>query len=301
MAQSIYSSFVREGGEYALLVRARYRSALAINNIGVGLLEKKCYAQAASVLKGATSLMNHVLNAGCDEDHSENAVEVSGGGEDLVNEAMQQLAHPQAFGTTVLPLKVLTRVSGGGLIDDANNDSVATAIQQSVHTGGSLCSSVAFPIRLEDTIPTEGPLLSLQWPSNDLSNSSDSCTGLTLSLQTAAMLHNLGICYLTLSKTDASRREKLLRTSIRLFRKSYGILAKQYNLLHLQAAGCPEWHRVGLPLMFIAVLTTLIKSLQESEEDDKALQLEQNLVQLQATASQMERVHLFSPKSAPSA
>jgi hypothetical protein len=100
-----------------------YRSVIALNNIGVSLLERRCYQQAAETLKDALSLIKAVSTT--QNRHSL---------QETVHTARQRLANPQAVRHEVVHVEVLTNTVSAkamrAILEETScNDSKASAIR----------------------------------------------------------------------------------------------------------------------------------------------------------------------------
>jgi hypothetical protein len=260
--------------QQASLIERCYRSALALNNIGVQLLVLECYMQATETLRDAAAMMQAVLVHTIVGNHGN-----INSGEGLVDLAMQRLAQPKVTKPQVMILDVLTRVEDGTLRNGENQAGSSIATLKCLLEAAP-SSSVAYPIRLEDNILFVEPM---SWVQKRQRNATEV---LNLSSQAAIMLHNLGIAYLCQSKAVKRKADRTLASALHFFKISYKILVKQNNCCSQQkereeagdSLGCHC--SPGLPGLLIAVLCTLIQTLHESLEDEEATKLYETLLQL---------------------
>jgi hypothetical protein len=110
------------------LKRRQVRSAIALSNVGVRLLELQCYAQAVDCLNEATILVG--ANGGST-------------GEDAVNRCLRHLSSPRPASKQVLLFEVLTTTPDGFEQGDAS------ALESVLD--GAPSSFMGFPVRLEDS------------------------------------------------------------------------------------------------------------------------------------------------------
>ena len=104
----------------------------------------------------------------------------------------------------------------------------------------------------------------------------------SLTLQTAIAFHNLGVGYLCQSKANPRRVAHFRKMAIRFFKLSYALLVKQYQST---TSDNHAWKELGMPQLFVVVLTTLIRTLRDAQEHETANQLcptLQNLRQVMA-------------------
>jgi hypothetical protein len=248
--------------QQASLTRRCYLSSVALNNIGVRLIERHCYEQAAETLNDAVTLIKRVLISTDQNGHCDC-------GQGLAQTAMQRLMHAKAEATPAMPLEVFTRTTDGALISDTTQEDFSASVLQS-----PLSSFVAFPVRLEDTMVGE-----------DLR---DATSTRDLSIQVALVLHNLGIALLCQSKTDKANAHKLRSLALRLFRRSYSALVKLHTSWETnRGTGGRE---LGLPCLMIVVLNSLIPTLQKSLHHQKANELYTCLLQLRSYATRRVEV-----------
>jgi len=93
----------------------RYRSAVALNNIAIRLLELNCYSQAVEISYKATRLLKAAaLSSVC------HGMDDTGGGKELTNAALQQLAHCEPWAQLIINMEVLATTTNGLLVQNDN-------------------------------------------------------------------------------------------------------------------------------------------------------------------------------------
>lgn len=241
-------------------MRRRYHSALSLNNMGVHLLESQCYEQAADTLKDSVSLMKSILLY-----HTLHpSPPIREGGEDLVLLARKRIAQPRATRPMAMLLQVFTRIQDGTFeLSSPYYHDPATSSQDNLALSAFLVSIQENVLRAE----------SLLWDENRWGTPSLTCS---LLLQTAIVFHNLGIAYHCQSKTALNARTsaRLRNRALGIFRISYSLLVKQHNS---EGGGAMK---VGMPTLFTVVLKSLIQTLLESNQRDKARRFYETLRRL---------------------
>lgn len=174
------------------MVDETYRSALALNNMAVSMLERNCYEQAASTFKSAVSLVR--CCAGTTEKHE-------GGWSEAIHAARQRHAKPrpdaradQRFQLDTIGITVSTKDLLSMLILNPPGSSSATTLRY---------------IRVEDF---------------------DSDTT-TFEMISAILLYNLGLSYYCLSKTfrnNSADQRKFQHGAARLCRISHSLFCKHH-------------------------------------------------------------------------
>lgn len=117
-------------------ISRQYRSALALNNMGVRLLERHCYTQAVETLRESTLLIKAVLKrATLDSELS-----------DTVQMATKRYAHAKPSARRRIVLQALTL--SNGLLFENSKEGFGSQCTSVLNDAPS--SSVAFPILIED-------------------------------------------------------------------------------------------------------------------------------------------------------
>jgi hypothetical protein len=235
-----------------------YRSAIALNNIGVKLLERRCVSQAVDSLEHALALMQSTSDANrCGEEH--------------VNRALQHLSHPRPVKKAFLLLEVLIVTPEGSLLYGEVPTDVS-ALESVLE--GAPCSHTAFPIRIED------------------------CLEHSDTRQASIVSHNLGIaCFCLYKAIRGSRKaqaaQRFRQASLYFSQESSSSLMSQ--LSHLQQQSCDRQQSESLELhsLCIAVLNSLIHVQRESSLLDQAKESYCVLVQLRAVALEQDDYSLL--------
>lgn len=116
----------------------RQRSATALNNVGVSLLQRRCYVQALEAFECAASLMPDSLV------EAASAVNTN----DLVQKSLQQLTSAKPARREALIIEVLSVTPEGNLTLDSDNNSSRRTVLETVLLDAP-CQSVAHAVRLE--------------------------------------------------------------------------------------------------------------------------------------------------------
>jgi hypothetical protein len=230
----------------------RYRSAVALNNAGVLLLERQCYIQAVDALKHASALLQSTSS------------EVDSG-KIHVTRSLQHLSHPRPARKAVLLMEALISKADGSLVQGELTDA---SVLDSI-LGGAPSSYMTFPIRLEDceSVLEEGNPDSSNFPR-----------------QAAVVSHNLGIALLCRARTVAKHKkltQRLLRGAIRFAQMSLCFWMQQ--LTDLQ----PDRLSPELYCFAIVSLNSLIQVFQENSQRDQAIQCYGVLAQLRFDALEL--------------
>jgi hypothetical protein len=203
-----------------------YNAAIALNNIGVDLLERRCYKQAAITLLDAISVMKAVMRR-------LSASAVSESNDRLAVEAMIQRANRVKARPTPMESKSYYRI-----VNLADNYSDILVEEQ--HDGSS--RETIFPIRIDDV-------------------SYDACSPGCLNdrdIQCAILLHNLGLANLCVAwvSPESSDVEKV----VSVFEMAESIVEKRISEMEdeltLRQAAC----------LNIAILMGLLRSLSCEDE-----------------------------------
>jgi hypothetical protein len=239
-------------------------AAIVLNNIGVDLLERRCYNQALSTLVDATCVMQAVLRR-LSSSESNSSLDV---------EAMIQRANRCRANPAPMESKPYYRIVNfaddysGILVGEDNNDGSA-----------SLRESSIFPLRIYDV-------------------SYDACSPGCLSdpeIQHAILLHNMGLAKLCLYQVAPRKSRTSLKNAIQLFEVSESIVEifsdAMEDQLTLRQAACLK----------MAILFGLLRSLS-SEVDIEYVQL--HLRSLRSALSESEEAYswlIWSTQCAPAA
>lgn len=115
----------------------QYRSALALNNMGVRLLERHCYKQAVETLRESTLLIKAVLKRTALDNEVNNTVQ------------MATKRYSQAKPSTKRNIVLQTLTMSNGFLFENNEEGCGSGACTSV-LDDAPSSSVAFPILIED-------------------------------------------------------------------------------------------------------------------------------------------------------
>ena len=272
----------------------RYRTAVAVNNVGVEMLQRQCYRQAVATFRDAAALMKCIVSNSDENKDSfcsllpAQSLESS---KHPLQHAVRSLTHSKPTKTAALLIEVLTSTQDGTVFHNTTLQSLLKA---------SPSSSKAFPVRIEDD-------LLLEVSACYLPRSPE------LSVQAAMICHNLGLAYLCQSKvTKAARRPRHLRSALYWLQKSHLVLLKRYGTLqpvlhhHLQGdvlevESILSPRTLELPFLIIGVLISLICALYESMQNERALKLYDTLVQLRLDACAVETIRSAWARLSPAA
>jgi len=197
-----------------------YRRAIVLNNIGVSLLERRCFQAASETLKDATAFIKSTLNANSTKTRDSSAA---------VHLARQRLA-------------------------DASNlvhkNSRNEDVQVEVFTNNNLRSKSIQSFSEETATPKKVYAILIEDSHCNGANSKESLT--------AIMLFNLGVAYHSVAKatrTNKSRKgtNQYSNGAMRLFRIAHSLFSKTVTG-HKNSKEVPE----PLHVMALVVLNTLI-------------------------------------------
>jgi hypothetical protein len=213
--------------------RQDYNAAIVLNNIGVDLLERRCYLQALATLLDATNIMQAVLRRLSSSESNVNlAVEA------MLHHANRRIARPTPMESN----------SYYRIVNLADN---YCAILLGEEDNGSLKESI-FPIRIYDV-------------------SYDACSPGCLSdpeMQSAIILHNMGLAYLCLARvTPQSSSSKRF---IQLFAISESIVDKcsaaMEDELTLRQAAC-----LNMAIQLFEMSESIVEKHSAETEDELTL------------------------------
>lgn len=160
----------------------RQRSAIALNNVGVSLLQRRCYVQALEAFECAASLMPDSLVK------SAGAVNAN----DLVQRSLKQLTSAKPARREALIIEVLSVTPEGYLTLDSDHKSSRRTVLERVLLDAP-CASVAHVVRLESHFVPK---------------------------QEAVATHNLAIACLCLAKVLHTTNEKRIQMKKILLEKA---------------------------------------------------------------------------------
>jgi hypothetical protein len=221
-----------------------HRAAIALNNMGVSLLERRAYRQGMETLKDAVFVMKRVLRppsissqglCKTPNDSMSNA-------EAKVHRASKRMASPRPLSSAIS----IDVVSQCATFSHRSNLSGS-----SLH-GGSPSSSLSSPLRIEAT-----DLISLEDRDSDLESS--------------IMLYNFGLAHLCMAKLVKTPM-KLQKVALQLFNMAYSLFAPRCDQ---EGRGIREdvvlLAAATSTLDNIAALLTQIGKYSETNESDHGL------------------------------
>jgi hypothetical protein len=258
----------------------RYRSAIALNNVGVLLLERQCYVQAVETLKHASAM----LQSSASQSSASSSSSRGDSSERHVNRSLQHLSHPRPAKSAVLLMESLLSTSDGSLIQGDSELTDASVLDSILE--GAPSSYMAFPIRLEDCVS----LTNLNSSLNSNKNSNSSLNSNSFCTQDALVSHNLSIALLCTAKSAFEKHNateeltrRLLGGAIRFAQRSLSFWMQQ--LTDNSSSSLSE-----LYCFAIASLNSLIQVLQESSSYavDQAIPCYDLLAQLRCSALEQQ-------------
>ncbi|GAX15332.1 hypothetical protein FisN_8Lh375 [Fistulifera solaris] len=256
----------------------RERCSISLNNVGVSLLQRRCYMQAVEALECAASLMPNSLLDASDKMYTN----------DLLRKNLQYLTTAKPARCEALIIEVLSVTPDGYLTLESDNNSCRRTVLESVFLDAP-CPSVAHAVRLESHYVPK---------------------------QEAIATHNLAIACLCLAKVFPVTNEKRYEMKKLLFEKAtqYARLSATVLLEHWQSSvttsECPalengeenecqdvtEWlnHKIdGSPAknhhgildgITVGVINVFLTTLQETSRTEEAKELYNQLVDFRESA-----------------
>jgi hypothetical protein len=225
-----------------------HRAAIALNNMGVSLLERRAYRQGMETLKDAIFVMKRVLlppsissQGLCKTPNSTSHAETR------VHRASKRMANPQPIPSAISIDVVLQ---------------CATFSRRSCPSGSVLHGGSSSPVRIEAT-----GLSPLRIEATDLiSEDSDS------DLESSIMLYNFGLAHLCMAKV-VKTPIKLQEGALKLFNMSYCVLAPRCD---------QEGHgmREDIVLMAATTLNIIVALLTQMGKYSEANKSDQDLARL---------------------
>lgn len=200
-----------------------YRSAIALNNIGVSLLERGCFEAASETLKDATALIKATLRDG-----------------------------ETSCGNSVTDIEHKVHLARQRLSDAFNKDCTGReSIQVEVFTANNLRSKSIGHFSEEAPPGKVYAILIEDFDSKGANKES----------LTAILLFNLGVAYYSVSKATKSSKSsnkkafgKFSNGALRLFRIAHSLFSKNVSNHNAETNRVPE----PLHVMALVVLSTLI-------------------------------------------
>lgn len=245
-----------------------YHNGIILNNVGVRLLERRCYAQAVDCFEHASAIMNQIAFSTLLTNLSR--------AEEHVNRSMRHLTYPQPSTVAIMIIEVLTTTEEGYLVKGECSAPDFMVLDSVLGDAPTL--HVAYPIRIEiccNPLPVDNSLRKRQ---------------------AAIVSHNLGIAFLCLCKSTSpslknlNKEEQSIRNfSLCLSQRSCTILMQQLWELRWREP-CQNYITASLELarLLIAVLNSLIQVQHEISDYKKALQWHGVLQQIRLLVSEQQ-------------
>jgi hypothetical protein len=253
----------------------RYRSAVAINNIGVRLLERKCYGPAVESFVNAAELMKIIILQNDTAPFSSSRIQAHEGGEDQAHRSMVSLGTTEPAKDAVLHLETLMATIDGAIVSGEMPEALPSHCVTSVMTQAP-SSSVAFPFRIEDNLLLE-----------------DGLQKKNMIVQAAMVWNNLGVACICQSLVDKTNRRTLRRASLHYLKMSFTALESNFGerIMSEDAMTLAGSRTRSMPCLMVAVLNTLLHAYHNSKQIEKARKLYDNLVELRAVAQTLDDSH----------
>jgi hypothetical protein len=246
-----------------------YRGAIALNNIGVSLLERRAYRQAVETLKDAITFMKHVFRPQVVVTPGATFKSSSLNVDARVAAAMERLECPQSSPTLRDPEDLVVQ-------DSLQPSSIRAAALEGIS------SSFTMPIRIEAA-------------------DSDSPENRDPDLESAIMLYNFGIAHLCLSKLSRAGLTKFRDGALKLFNMSYSIISNKNALAGMNTEEIRKLSETRV-LLAIVVLNNLVRVQTEMGKHAEANESYQRLVRLgSAVREQRQGESVDSASAAPAA
>lgn len=227
------------------------RGAIALNNMGVSLLEQKAYSEAMETLKDSVIVMKVAFQQESCTNFRDTGILV----EEKLDRACQRLSTQRLEADPTL-------------IEGLRHDGGFATLQSLVTKQDPILSESLFPVRIEQLDDHE-----------DIENS----------LKTAIIMHNFSIAHFCMSKTPVNDevRARLVEGGLRLASVSYGILSKMMsggkNLLYELIL-----RDTNVFVVAIAVLNSLVQMLIALGSLGEAERCSAKLHQLGALVKQID-------------
>jgi hypothetical protein len=232
------------------------RAAIALNNMGVSLLEQRAYRQGMETLKDAIFVMKRVFRPQS-RNSSLGASSDSMSSIDLkIHRAVQRMANPQP-----VPFAMITDVISHSVASSHSSPLGSILREQSSF------SSFTIPIRIEAA---------------DIDCPEDRDPD----LESAIMLYNFGLAHLCMAKLVKSPM-KLREGALKLFNMAYSIISNKNALSGLSESEMRRFSETRL-LLAVAVLNNVVRVLTEMGKHTEANNSYQRLVRLGTAINELE-------------
>jgi hypothetical protein len=241
-----------------------YRGAIALNNMGVSLLEQRAYRQGMDTLKDAIFVMKRVYRPKSGLLTPTFSLPSTSNVKAKLERAIKRMANPHP---------VPSAWSVGVISHDPTSFYQSTI--DSVLRGGPV-SPFTFPIRIEtvdfDSLEDRDP-----------------------DMESAIMLHNFGIAYLCMSKQRTNSPGKLQEGALKLFNMSYSVISNMNNMSRLSEEQMQQISETRL-LLAVVVLNNVVQVLTDMGKDSEANESYQRLVRLGTAIREMDEPDLVESR-----
>jgi hypothetical protein len=230
------------------------RGAIALNNMGVSLLEQRAYRQGMETLKDAIFVMKRVFRPQSSNSSLGETSDSTNSTDIKIHRAVQRMANLQP-----VPFAMITDVISHGA------GSLPSPLGSILRESSS--SSFTIPIRIEAT---------------DIACPEDRDPD----LESAIVLYNFGIAHLCMAKLAKSPM-KLREGALKLFNMAYSIISNKNALAGLSESEMRRFSETRL-LLAIAVLNNVVRVFTEMGKHTEANNSYQRLVRLGTAINELE-------------
>jgi hypothetical protein len=231
------------------------RAAIALNNMGVSLLERRAYRQGMETLKDAIFVMKRVFRPQS-RNSTLGATSDSTCSTDIkIHRAVQRMANPQP-----VPSAMIIDVLSHG-VASSHSSPLGSILRE------SYSSSFTIPIRIEAT---------------DIESPED----IDPDLESAIMLYNFGLAHICMAKLAKSPM-KLREGALKLFNMAYSIISNKNSLSGLSESEMRRLSETRL-LLALAVLNNVVRVLTEMGKHTEADHSYRRLVRLGTAFNELD-------------
>jgi hypothetical protein len=231
------------------------RAAIALNNMGVSLLEQRAYRQGMETLKDAIFVMKRVFRPQSRNSSLGATSDATSSTDIKIHHAVQRMANPQP-----VPFTMITDVISHG-VASSHSSPLGSILRE------SSSSSFTIPIRIEAT---------------DIDCPEDRDPD----LESAIMIYNFGLAHLCMAKLAKSPM-KLREGALKLFNMAYSIISNKNTLSGLSESEMRRFSETRL-LLAIAVLNNVVRVLTVMGKHTEANNSYQRLVRLGTAINELE-------------
>jgi tetratricopeptide (TPR) repeat protein len=232
-----------------------HRAAIALNNMGVSLLEQRAYRQGMETLKDAIFVMKLVFRPQSRNSGLGAASDSTSSTDMKIHRAVQRMANPKP-----VPSAVIIDVVSHGVAS-----SHCSPLGSILHESSSSSCTVA--IRIEAT---------------DLDCPEDRDPD----LESAMMLYNFGLAHLCMAKLAKSPM-KLQEGALKLFNMAYSIISNKNGLSRLSEGEMRLKSETRL-LLAVTVLSNVVRVLTEMGKHAEANNSYQRLIRLGTAINELD-------------